>query len=84
MMSEAMRARAQATEMALMARRSQRPVLREADTLSFQMTGMGRTQMMTSSRALQALLVPSKARMLMHLGLWSGFPTAQNAVIGVH
>ena len=66
---EPIRTRAHTTEMELMATSAQRPIFREKGTLSFQITGMGRTQMTKSSRALQALLKPSNARMLKQFGL---------------
>ena len=83
MISEVMRTRAQTTEMELMATRAQRPIFREKGTLSFQMTGMGRSQMTRSSRALHALLSPSNTRMLMQFELLRGSP-AQNSSIGTH
>lgn len=81
---EAMRTMAQTTEMELMATSTQRPIFREKGTLSFQMTGMGRTQITRSSKELHALLKPLNTRMPMHFEFWSGFSAAQNASIGTH
>ena len=84
MIRDAMRTRAHTTEMELMPTRTQRPTLREKGTLSFQMTGRGRIQMTRSSKALQALLNPSKTRMLKHLGFWRVLRLVQKSLIGMH
>ena len=84
MINQAMRTRAHTTEMKLMTTRAQRPILREKGTLSFQMTGIGRAQITRSSRALHALLKPSKARMSKQWGFWSVLMDFQNSSIGLH
>ena len=82
--SATMRTMAQITLMKEMAMRPYKPLLREKGTRRLYTTGMGRSQMITSSDADQALLKVSKVRMSMQWGDWSGLPSCQYVGMGVH